>query len=456
MSGFAPISTQPIATKPWGLWQTPAEFSLSLDTIPVTITGIDADLLRDFPLTAETGIITITGIDAELSLSARYVSLETGNIRIRVSDIAGLHDYRIVPDVGMVNVEGLLNPSLMAHWQETVTLRDNLSQQLRTDAFIYDELSGFDMGPVVVSDPSNGLYARAWKVVASNRDMYLYGANGDVWTLDRLLTSSDTFPTHSVELTWDQNGRPFMCWEEDGMVWIYYYDPVAEEMTRLELCAGRTPKTRLDVRRQRLSSVSDILLFYLNDTEDCLEYRVQSDRYTVAYQIAAFTDVSAKNLELLAMASNWRLYLWYTEYDSTTETWSLSYWHSAPYPCVAEDEAIQLQTYMIRSGIVTLRYKEGSLEESLAIAEYFIASAAIRSTIHTYTMDPAAIAVADYLVQTMDRKTTMFVFSATDENLSVNDYIVQSASVSQTILVEDMDDVSLGVADYSIQSATVQ
>jgi hypothetical protein len=233
------------------------------------------------------------------------------------------------------------------------------------------------MGPVARKDISEGLMARAWRLRIDGTDVYLAVSDeqNSKWEAEFKEFTLPHSPVYSMDLTFDQNGRPFACWEFEGSVYIYWYDPLLGDMDVKYICAGRTPRARLDARNRHQLPDSDIYLFYINDSADQLEYRMQRDKYGTAYHAPIMTQreltyplyygplgelldetvtedavyKSTKNLylEVLALARNWRLYIWMSEHLPENEgthfpAYQLVFRHSAIYPYyVLEDMEVR-------------------------------------------------------------------------------------------------------------------
>jgi len=228
----------------------------------------------------------------------------------------------------------------------------------RDSAISYDKQHAFDMGPISRGDISEGLLARAWRLRVDEGDVYLAVADdrNNWWDNEFVEFQLPHSPVWSMDLTFDQNGRPFACWEYQGEVWIYWHDPVAGSMQIDYVCDGRTPRARLDGKSRHQLPDSDIYLFYLNDDEDRMEYRIQRDRYDTAYA-TNLVDVSNVYLEVLAMARNYRLYIWLSEYLPENEgthkpAYHLIWRHSAVYPYYFSEEVEILPDTVTSAGHV--------------------------------------------------------------------------------------------------------
>lgn len=253
-----------------------------------------------------------------------------------------------------------------------LTLSD-VSLTRRPRALSFDGYTAFDMGAKDVLDPGAGLYARAWRIQVfkdhelGKIDVYLSGAqvefvdcfeNLHYWEPADFLFSHNETDVHNFDLTFDQLGRPFVVWDEPNQydisqVYCYWYDPISAQMEIRHVTAGRTPVAKIDGREPYRIPTSDIILFYIDDETDLIEYRYQRDRFNTAYP----TDIRTtedKYLEQLAFAPNNRLYLWYTE--KVGEIYKLHYAHSAPYPYYHE-EHIRVFPDNVLIGLITALFQ---------------------------------------------------------------------------------------------------
>ena len=234
----------------------------------------------------------------------------------------------------------------------------NMTAGRRILALSYDKQHAFDMGPVERGNIDEGLMARAWRLRVDGRDVYLAVADerNSWWEEEFVEFQLPHSPVWSMDLTFDQNGRPFACWECQGEVWIYWHDPVAGSMQIMNVCTGRTPRARLDARQRHQLPDSDIYLFYLNDADDRMEYRIQRDRYDTAYA-TNLVDVGNVYLEVLASARNYRLYIWLSEYLPENEgthnpAYRMIWRHSAVYPYYFTEEVEILPDTVTSAGHV--------------------------------------------------------------------------------------------------------
>jgi hypothetical protein len=143
-----------------------------------------------------------------------------------------------------------------------------------------DLLVGWELGGVGIQDVSEGLLVKLWTVEAIQHP-------DD--TVDVVLSAPGTDSTVlfsglgivEVDLAFDQNMNIFVAYVQQGVSKYYWWDPIAGAMVHSalpDLC--RSPRCCLDDRRVFNSDASDILLCYVNPTNQlCVRY--QRDRYAI-------------------------------------------------------------------------------------------------------------------------------------------------------------------------------
>jgi len=382
------------------------------------------------------------------------LTTDSGTLQV-IGSSAGLLKHSVLgAEIGAWTVADTIRLNHLNYDLSNVEL-SNIAPFLLPNAVHYDTLTAFDMGPRARRDVSEGIYARGWRLRISGGDCLLARASDDnlAWTDEFREFVYPGNETWWFDLTFDQNGRPFVCWEYQDTIWLYYYDPVEEEMTTRELCSGRTPRAKLDVRRRRLIDQSDIILFYINDTEDQVEYRLQRDRYNTAYA-TNITGVSDTYLELLFMANNYRLYLYFVEYDSGSDTYSMGYWHSAPYPYV-------IDSFMYIEGDMPItaekRYRHPIIEYAFVTNDTIIEGQRNVVFKETEITEESAVIEGDTILfaATEEFPEDTFIVEETEsEEVFVTGDSVITGSKEQVIIEVEIDDEEMTVANDSIRSAS--
>lgn len=145
-------------------------------------------------------------------------------------------------------------------------------------------LEDFELGPIALSDSSQGLSYQVWRLnyIGDDQDP-AYGdfiLEPQIFGTPVLMFNVPAVKT--VALAFDQNGRPTIAWELEnngGSFW-YWYDTNIPDFTTSQLPAGSTwPRLCLDDHRETQDFSSDVILGYIRG--GTLYYRQQRDRYTI-------------------------------------------------------------------------------------------------------------------------------------------------------------------------------
>lgn len=157
----------------------------------------------------------------------------------------------------------------------------------------------FEDGPINISDPSSGLMYQVWQGIASDQGVRLVKNAGIGDGVDVLTQLNIT----EMSFTFDQNGRPSVCYTQYGQTKIYWYDSSVGGMSITILGSGiGSPKIFLDDKRQTQTAISDMIAGYIKQEQLC--YRLQRDRFGIEYVLA--TNVKGR-LQKIGMGNNLRL-----------------------------------------------------------------------------------------------------------------------------------------------------
>ena len=155
----------------------------------------------------------------------------------------------------------------------------------------------FEDGPIAISDPSSGLFYQIWQGLATALGVSLFDADENKTDVLEALNITE------MSFTFDQNGRPSICFTQYGQTKIYWYDSSLGGVTTTTLGTGMSsPKVILDDKRQTQTGSSDIIMGYIKNHQLC--YRQQRDRFLIEYVLA--TNVTGR-LQKLGMGNNLRL-----------------------------------------------------------------------------------------------------------------------------------------------------
>lgn len=180
-----------------------------------------------------------------------------------------------------------------------------LADFLDADALPRQRLQDFEQGGVAIGDPSQGLQVQTWELRVLGRDVRVRPFPNGTYTL---LFQYDNI--RRIGLAWDQNMRPAVVFEADGVTRLWWYDPLLQRQAFKGLPGARDVAICLDEKRDALRDFSDILVFYLKDsvtaTQQRLFMRRQRDRYDNEL-VAGFLPPAATALERVGMTRANRL-----------------------------------------------------------------------------------------------------------------------------------------------------
>lgn len=147
-------------------------------------------------------------------------------------------------------------------------------------------LIDYDMGPVNISDPTQGMKVKVWTGYV-NGGWVTYKADG--------VTPYPVYETGSItelSITFDQNGRPCFGFSNDSGANLYWYDTLTNAYEVLNV--GRlayNPRVFLDDKREFNIAQNDILFFYILNGYLCVRY--QRERFLTEHQL---TTVNASTI----------------------------------------------------------------------------------------------------------------------------------------------------------------
>ncbi len=217
----------------------------------------------------------------------------------------------------------------------------------RLDAISIDYLTGFSVGPVQVSDVGQGLIRYVWRVqvVGGNIQISRNTDDGSGWTIPTVL---DTVPTDwiisELAFAFDQNGSPIVCFEVEGRVWLYWFDPRVGSRVFTDFAQGRTPRLLLDDPETTVDS--DVLLVYVSDTNNRIEVRQQRDLYEIVLPTPV-TGAFGLHVEKVAKATDNRLHVIYSRRNQVAGTYDLFTLESAPYPYRPHEYVSQVHALLL-------------------------------------------------------------------------------------------------------------
>lgn len=146
-----------------------------------------------------------------------------------------------------------------------------------TNPLSLDRLVGYCYGPVAVQDPSQGFLVKVWTVWTDGFSVYI-GADDVPPSLEF------TRPTRirNVSLAFDTNANPCVAFQEAGLSYLYWFDPVPNAYVFFQIPGSATYPyiTRDDPRLFNQANADAILGYVLGGM---LKFRQLRDRYTIEY-----------------------------------------------------------------------------------------------------------------------------------------------------------------------------
>lgn len=132
----------------------------------------------------------------------------------------------------------------------------------------------YTQGGPAFADASQGLEGYVWYAYIDDQDQIIVKRED----LDELHIITTKANITQLDLTIDQNMRPFLCYVADGLPYYYHFN--AEDSTYSEVALDPTikfPRCELDMRENHNIPYSDIILGYTRAGNLC--YRLQRERF---------------------------------------------------------------------------------------------------------------------------------------------------------------------------------
>lgn len=143
---------------------------------------------------------------------------------------------------------------------------------LPVEARVISDLVDYEMGGVAISDPSQGLNVQSWKCTYEQSRFILTPETGPASVV--LVVDSVT----AMSFTFDQNMRPTIAYEQNGRLWLWWWDTTVSARVFTDHGPGRCPRLTLDDKRDSQTSNSDIIFAYIKPTNE-LCFRKQRERF---------------------------------------------------------------------------------------------------------------------------------------------------------------------------------
>lgn len=140
-----------------------------------------------------------------------------------------------------------------------------------------DRLIGYCQGPVAVQDPSQGFLVKVWTVWVDGLDVYISALD-----VSPILMFSRASRIYNVSLAFDTNANPCVAFQEAGLSYLYWFDPVPNDYVFFQIPGSATyPYITRDDPRIFNQANADVILGYVQG--GALKYRQLRDRYTIEY-----------------------------------------------------------------------------------------------------------------------------------------------------------------------------
>ena len=255
----------------------------------------------------------------------------------------------------------------------------NSSITLRPDAVSFDYLTTFTLGPKNFGDPSEGVFADLWKVRADDSSIRYARVSGSGWEEEQVLFTYTGKPIVEFDAAFEQLGRlNFVAQRNTGVddspeVWVYWFNPFTQQFVFENFGEGRTPRMSLD--DWQTPENSDILVFYINDTADRIQYRVQRDQFDIVYN-TPITSSQNTYIEEVGFGSDYRYRVTYVERNPLSGKYELFQLASKAYPI---KKNIQTEPYFASASALNVQIQETLLTRSLFNSETYFASASALS-----------------------------------------------------------------------------
>lgn len=153
-------------------------------------------------------------------------------------------------------------------------------------------------GPIAIGDPGDGSYRTLFsKLYAGYLDestnrLILLAHDGSSWApVDDSLYPQPPHPVGEIRhiaIAFDQAARLVMAYERAGEVFVYQWDPFAQEYVVRGPFPGADPVLINDATVGRYVPDSDVLLFHLSPDRLNLVMRVQREDYATARSVWTF------------------------------------------------------------------------------------------------------------------------------------------------------------------------
>lgn len=442
--------------------------SAPLDITDYTFTG---KVRENYTTTEVAAEFTITKIEP-YSSGAIVLELEnskTKNLSLRkyVYDImAESESFKRKILEGYINIRPQVTPftyiiSDTREYQNQFAVSQFLESSsitLRPDAVSLDYKTAFTLGPIVTGSVEDGLFNKVWRFRADDQNRILYSSeDGTAWTEEKVLFTYIGEPVIEIDATFEQQGRPNVVVQRNTgtnntpQLWLYWFDPFINSFTFQNLGNGRTPRISLD--DWPTTTVSDILVFYVDDAQDRILYRVQNDRFSIVYN-TPIANTQNIYLEKVAFASDYRYRITYSQRNTNTGKYELKQLATKLYPIPV------IEPFKVTGSVVSIDFKNFPVySQSVSEESYKVSGSFVSIELYSFgrisqSIDPESYAVTGSFVS-IDFKN----FPIYSQSLSVESYAVSGSFVSiamkQTLITTSLYTPETYFVTGSMTSVTI-
>lgn len=141
------------------------------------------------------------------------------------------------------------------------------------DGLVLNDLTDYEWGGIALNDASQGLLVKPW-VCRYEGTAFIVDSDG---TEPQVIY--ERAGVNAIAFTFDQNMRPILAFEDDGEMWLWWWDSQTNSRQTTNFGRGRNVRLTLDDKRANAttSGTNDVLFAYIRDDRLC--YRQQRERY---------------------------------------------------------------------------------------------------------------------------------------------------------------------------------
>ena len=156
----------------------------------------------------------------------------------------------------------------------------------------------YERGGIALNDPSLGLDLQIWiaRYDPAGQNIWVQSDGGIRTTVLSGLTGVER-----ISLTFDQLMNPTICYVQQGVTKLYFYDGAVQSMVTSSFPNAIYGIARLDDRRSQFAGQSDIILTTIEG--GYVGYRLQRDRYLTFYPLE---QTQERVIRQAGMNRNWR------------------------------------------------------------------------------------------------------------------------------------------------------